>query len=422
MTNLVVDVDQKEKFSPYPEQMDAYFLNQDIIVRTFPQEMSCISEPEFPDIHITSTAQYIDLLEKEIEFWQAHDPGKKLNPIIRCNRLTNAKQQFDQALKYAKASNETRTVNDFLKQSLDYLKDGIVYSETRLADIFLQNIDRSDSFLNGLKIGLLNTKSSTTPNTVDGLEGLFAAMAYRKAHTQYFPCSEETIVKFQDTVKTSSENYAALNRSYTTSFHEQEQRIADITQQTNMHLSSMETEKNHFFNSARDELKILEHLYGEKLKLSEPAQYWEKIDKDYGRKGTKWLIISAILATVIIGGLIAFLLCVPTIFSEDYHWFDNIKNSAIITVMASIAIYMLRLTVKMATSSYHLSRDAKERHNLSYFYLALIEKGAVSDKERALVLNALFSRSDTGLLKGDSAPSMPSNISDLITILDKSDH
>ena len=71
----------------------------------------------------------------------------------------------------------------------------------------------------------------------------------------------------------------------------------------------------------------------------------------------------------------------------------------------------------MATSSYHLSRDAKERKNLSYFYLALIEKGAVSDKERALILNSLFSRSDTGLLKGEAAPSMPTNVSDIVEFL-----
>ena len=80
---------------------------------------------------------------------------------------------------------------------------------------------------------------------------------------------------------------------------------------------------------------------------------------------------------------------------------------------------MLKLCVKMSMTSYHLSRDAKERSNLSYFYLALIENSAVSDNERGLILNALFSRSDTGLLKGDSSPSMPSNISDLVNIIGK---
>jgi hypothetical protein len=40
-------------------------------------------------------------------------------------------------------------------------------------------------------------------------------------------------------------------------------------------------------------------------------------------------------------------------------------------------------------------------------YLALIKEGAIEPKDREIILSALFSRSDTGLLKGDSAPTLP---------------
>ena len=80
---------------------------------------------------------------------------------------------------------------------------------------------------------------------------------------------------------------------------------------------------------------------------------------------------------------------------------------------------MLRLFVKMTMSSFHLSRDAKERNNLTYFYLALIENKAVSKKERALILNSLFSRLDTGLLKGDSSPTMSGNVTELVENLNR---
>ena len=159
-------------------------------------------------------------------------------------------------------------------------------------------------------------------------------------------------------------------------------------------------------------------MYGEKLKLSEPAKYWEKIEKIYAKKGTKWFCIGGGLAVAIVIGLVLLLNFMSSFFSEDQHWFDSLKTSAIITVITGVAIYMLRLTVKMATSSYHLSRDAKERNNLSYFYLALIEKSAVSDKERALILNSLFSRSDTGLLKGEAQLTMPTNLSDIASFLE----
>lgn len=46
-------------------------------------------------------------------------------------------------------------------------------------------------------------------------------------------------------------------------------------------------------------------------------------------------------------------------------------------------------------------------------YLALLQEGAINGDERNLVLEALFSRVETGLLKRDSSPEMP-GISSLI--------
>ena len=67
-------------------------------------------------------------------------------------------------------------------------------------------------------------------------------------------------------------------------------------------------------------------------------------------------------------------------------------------------------------SSYHLARDAEERHTLTFFYLALTKDTEVKDDDRKLILQSLFSRSDTGLLKEDSSPTMPSDtISKIVT-------
>lgn len=135
--------------------------------------------------------------------------------------------------------------------------------------------------------------------------------------------------------------------------------------------------------------------------------------KSYSKQGKWWLLGSVGVAIATIALLICVLIFVPNIF-DNAHWIDLIKNSAIITLIASIAIYLLRTFIKMALSSIHLSRDAKEREQLSYFYLALKAKGAVSDTEQALVINSLFSRADTGLLKGDSSPSMSANVTDVV--------
>lgn len=59
-------------------------------------------------------------------------------------------------------------------------------------------------------------------------------------------------------------------------------------------------------------------------------------------------------------------------------------------------------------SNYHLARDAEEREKLTYLYISLRNDSNVSEEEKKIVFQALFSRSDTGLLKEDSSPTMPS--------------
>ena len=79
-------------------------------------------------------------------------------------------------------------------------------------------------------------------------------------------------------------------------------------------------------------------------------------------------------------------------------------------MIVSVAVYIIRLFVKLALSSYHLARDAKEREQLTYVYLALNKEKAIATEERNIVLQSIFSRADTGLLKGDSSPTIPDGV------------
>ena len=137
------------------------------------------------------------------------------------------------------------------------------------------------------------------------------------------------------------------------------------------------------------------------------SQEYELKAKSY----IKWSVAIGIISIILLSLLI---ILVPEA-TQTSHWFDLVKNTAILTIITTILVYTLRIFVKMAMSSYHLARDAKEREQLTYFYLSLINEKAVTDSERELVITSLFSRSDTGLLKGDSSPEMPTiNLGDII--------
>jgi len=80
-----------------------------------------------------------------------------------------------------------------------------------------------------------------------------------------------------------------------------------------------------------------------------------------------------------------------------------------ITLVSFIA-YGIRSFMKVMFSSFHLARDCEERHTLTYFYLSLLKDSKVDDKDRQLIMQSLFSRAETSLLKEDSSPTMPNDM------------
>jgi len=89
---------------------------------------------------------------------------------------------------------------------------------------------------------------------------------------------------------------------------------------------------------------------------------------------------------------------------------ETVKRQSFKDIIYSSFFYILRLLIKMTLSSYHLASDAQERHQLTYQYLSLLQAKVIEEKDREIILQSLFSRADTGLLKGDSSPTMPDGL------------
>ena len=429
MTSSIELMEQNVIFSKYPQSMNEYFEKTVVTIKTIPVEFSNVNEIEFPEIHITTADQYIDYLDQEILFWQKNDPNNILSIISKNSLLSTAKTQFNTALNYYKSNNVQNGVN-YLKQSIATLRTGALYSKTKLAKYILRYIGRNANIVNGFKAGLSNNQNESVGNSAANLEGFFDALSYREILKESIALSQESIETISESVALANKNYADLNLTYQKAFEDQKKQIAAIQTQTTQKLKELNEESaQHLqdtdkrFNDLETDYKkrfeALEEAYKEHLKLEASAQYWETTDKDYTKKGRLWLGISISFAAIIVCGLIAILIHMPNVFSEETHWFDILKNSTIITVITSISIYLLRIFVKISMSSFHLARDAKERNKLCFLFLALIRDGAVTDKERSIVLTALFSRSDTGLLTGDSGPTMPSGVIELLEAIKK---
>ncbi len=164
-----------------------------------------------------------------------------------------------------------------------------------------------------------------------------------------------------------------------------------------------------FFKNSNDSIKNNEDLYREKLRLEAPAKYWKdravKL-KTEGDKYLNWLIKISVTAAILL--FILLMSLGSKYFEEAFN--DRIKGikwSIILITIVSLLAFTIKILSKMTFSSFHLSRDAEEREQLTHFYLSLKKDTTIEPEERQLILQSLFSRADTGLLKEDSSPTMP---------------
>jgi hypothetical protein len=171
------------------------------------------------------------------------------------------------------------------------------------------------------------------------------------------------------------------------------------------------------FANWTENIRKLETTYREKLRLESPAEYWGQLAKDYEKRGRGWLI-GTVVVTAATVGLVGFVLFLPPpILQAVDVTLSGVRGAVLLAAAISALIYLTHLCVRMSTSAYHLSRDARERLQLTHVYYALIHDGSIEPREREIVLQALFSRADTGLLRGDTGPTMPGPLGNMSEVL-----
>ena len=166
----------------------------------------------------------------------------------------------------------------------------------------------------------------------------------------------------------------------------------------------------------------LETFYETKLQIQEPVIFMKKQAESYQHSFWFWSIFS-----IFIGCILLFLLSI--LLSPSIRYQDkiititllseqvSIYTSMILLAMVSLVLYLLRLFIRIATSSKHLSEEYKQKYALTYFYLSLYHNGNIPCKEsQNIILASLFTKADTGLLKKDSSKDMEKTMLSLFNI------
>ncbi|MHC0443240.1 DUF6161 domain-containing protein [Flavobacterium sp. 3-210] len=171
-----------------------------------------------------------------------------------------------------------------------------------------------------------------------------------------------------------------------------------------------------FSEEVNEERKNIEQTYKELLQLQAPAQHWKETSQNLLAEGH--MFMRGLFALILLGGFSLYILLWKTPESMLASFFSDDKAAAIrwsivFITFISIIFFGIQSLRKAMFSSFHLARDAQEREKLTMYYLSLIKEGAVGDDDKKLILQSLFSRADSGLLKEDSSPTMPGIIEKL---------
>lgn len=198
-----------------------------------------------------------------------------------------------------------------------------------------------------------------------------------------------------------------------------EDKYDDIKQKFDkqvLELNQFQDSINHWQNEKQEAFNTLEETYKNKLSLEAPEQLWNERSTEYQKQAKNWtcFLIFTVIALLFTS---ARLVIVIHNYSMDIiKEIPFISESFILISVISFFIYIVRILIKIVMSNHHLSMEYKQKAALTRFYQSLIYSGSdIEKEERLIIINSLFSRIDTGLVKTDN-----SNDNDVIlSILNK---
>ena len=356
---------------------------------------------EEPHSQIVSFGKNISSLLKSLEGWEASSTDK------------------DDALFQREFTQNTKNV-------VNQMRGNWVWSGHDFSSAFLKCHEKYGSSAAETFLDYVAMRNISNINSTSAIQGAFSAFEYEReigaagswadAQRASFDTLRDQLVSERSQLVTDIESLkdslAAWQRDVDADWKGQVSRLRKLLssqiKRRRAQLDSLTETRAQNFNQ-------LEETYQERLRLKKPAEYWGKTAKNYRIEGG---IFAAIL--------IVFLLVGVFIFFDFYSkWLmgqtlgvslTTLHGIAIISAGVALFAFLVRQLSKLTFSAYHLMRDAQEREQLAYFYLSLINEGAIDEESRSIVLQALFSRTDSGLLGSESGPTMPSMAADALRV------
>lgn len=226
----------------------------------------------------------------------------------------------------------------------------------------------------------------------------------RKEEMPFNNFQEEVVKPVSEKVEKIDSQINDKFKETTNLIEEKDKDIINLFDEHKNEIDEFKTKINEWRDNKERQIDILEETYKNKLQLEAPETLWERRAAKYRKKSSWWT-----------GGLLIFivgLLVSGGYFADEIHDYVQemakeipfISKSFIYVALISFLIYIIRIIIKIIISSQHMSMEYEQKAALTRFYQSLIQDGKEVDKEEKLIIfNALFRKTDTGLIKSDNA-------------------
>lgn len=350
-----------------------------------------IGEPlDFPDKNEQTT-----FIKQEIHFWR--DFQKTVNPSEIKNSL--AHKNIRRSIQALDAIAEDYGDLSFGNEDDEKLSDTWIYSNSPEAIKWIELYKTNPTVAAGFYDAIFFNKTDNLASFSE-LSGYLTAYEFKAA-------SQPSFTTRASAVKESlCKNHAASSKAKFRLIKQARKKIKDFSEWQD------EQQKSWF-----KRLSALEFTYQEKLRLEGPAQYWAKKANEHEVRGYIW---ASILGAVLFFSVVALWISFNLWLSGDHKEINlsHVEGALIFVALLSTLAFSVRSLSKLAFSAFHLQRDAEEREQLTHLYLTLSKDTEVDAESRKIILQSLFSRSETGLISNESGPTMP-GLTDLLSAIKK---
>jgi hypothetical protein len=362
-----------------------------------------------------SLEEITNWLDKEKEYWNwltsANLNDSNLNGLT--NTIHNGirgMQAHANAIREGVTNNKIGNVRAFIINTYTG-DDKLPHSSTAVAK-FLLTVSKDDVVSAAHALGYFkNIQTLAIPKRA--MVGFIAAFFFDNKLTKDIASDKVSSARESlDELYTEMSNKLAQQRI---EFAELSSSMSSLTEEAGILIGEQGEKFDKLFNDtseqnrrvvreSKEELTRIEKTYDDKLALSAPSRYWSK--KRLAHRNMAWVfgLVSVVLFTAVgwaVSGEVHTLLGDVTDPTKVPYW-----RIGILVIFTTLALWVIRIVVRLFLSHIHLESDAAERLTMLHTYLALLRKkeGGLQQDDITLILSALFRSSSDGIVKDDSAP------------------